>query len=150
MATESTFKGVWVGTQAQYDALASHDPNILYSVTDKNIPVPTASDAGKVPQVNSSGNYTLQPLNTRQEVTIQPSSWVNKVAAITVNGIIKQGDPGYRKQEVTVMWDDSDVLAAAKPIKYAATATNTLTITLDSSGTAPTAATVLIVIIRTV
>ena len=94
--TETTVNNLKInrGTYANIQAnLSSISENELIITTDKNMPVPTASDAGKVISVDSNGEYTLQPTSP---------SGVTSVGIINGGGLTVSGSPITSSGSITV------------------------------------------------
>lgn len=94
--TETTVNNLKInrGTYANIQAnLSSIGENELIITTDKNLPVPSTSDAGKVISVGSNGEYTLQPTSP---------SGVTSVGIINGGGLTVSGSPITSSGSITV------------------------------------------------
>lgn len=87
---------IWEGTQAQYDALATHDPNVTYYITDSGYGnAEKLNDLNDVDIVNptngqiliyNSNNQTWENSGQNTNFTVS-SVTANAISANTVNGI---------------------------------------------------------------
>ena len=58
--TSSDLKVIWKGTQAQYDAIVTKDPETIYFITDTNGPSCTATDVTYDPSSSDLSSTTVQ------------------------------------------------------------------------------------------
>jgi len=58
--TSSDLKVIWKGTQAQYDAIVTKDPETIYFITDTNGPSCTATDVTYDPSSSALSSTTVQ------------------------------------------------------------------------------------------
>lgn len=94
--TETTVNNLKInrGTYAAIQAnLASIGENELIITTDKTLPIPQATDAGKVISVSDQGEYTLQPTSP---------SGVTSVGIINGGGLTVSGSPITSSGSITV------------------------------------------------